>query len=1092
MSRSNSPWLIAGALAAVLVGFHVVSEEILAEPATIAAGAAFDAAPFAAPVHGPDGKAHGLRWAEPRKIRRVVVEFAPDAAVPDPNRVRLHYWHRVWDGRPARVLSERGSGRVGWDAMDDWINGKWKEADTQVQVDGRRWTFTFNPTGAKEFENLGHPGVTYRQTLKIRVIALDPMPRPARLQALTDAVYRPLTVRIHWGSPAEPSIRIPGEESFRFEVFNGTVLEVRPVKGIAAQAQDPMQLSLPANAEGVAELDVLMAANPTGSPGANEDRTIITVRSEYRPFSFAADEVARGDRVLIDDLGVLVTRGDDAVTLEHYREARKEFTGRTVYDRVFDEPEQTLRRSWDEMPLKRPLYFVHGLPGNRNVFGQYADGSLRIAGKGRWFNRFPSEKDAARKLWEPNVYQLHFHFPPEELRGGRELQDGYLPLLRTWWQDGPVYYEQTAILDKLDGDLSNVCLDDPTVLLMRVRVVNTSAVEPGTAKLFLQTQNTPDEKLYSEGDCILADYEGEPRFRLLYNTAGRGELRNDSQGVRWSCKLKPGDSHHFYFTIPSVTLSNDEEIDALRQRDFDADSRRICEYWKAITARGTQITTPEPWINDFYKAHTRHLLVNCYKELDSDRLHAHVGTFRYGVFPNESCMMISDLDRRGYHAEARRNLDAYLHYQGSKIFLGDYQSKDGVFYGAGGHETGNYNKSHGYVMWNMAEHWRNTRDREWMEQAAPKLVKACDWIIRERQATMRTNEDGTQPIEYGFLPTGSLEDITDFWYWLATNSATVWGFDALADALADFGHLEAPRLQQEAKAYHDDVMRGFTESRIRAPVVRLRDGTYVPKYPSRLYERGRCHGWLRETLEGAIFLPIYGLIGPEQVESKWILQDYEDNLYISDRYGYDIPAFDKFWFSRGGFSMQANLLDGPLPYLYRDEIKHYVRAYFNSFASAYYPEIRMCNEHSLPELGYPRGDHFKSSDEAQSTYWLRLMFVYERGDELHLGRAIPRYWLAQGNTIGIERSASHFGPLSWTMTSNVDAGEITAVVTPPKRNPPETIYVRLRHPQAKSIQSVMVNGKPYDRFDVEKEWVILPGSVEGVQEIVVRYEPRAR
>ncbi|HPY51666.1 MAG TPA: hypothetical protein PLO68_17490, partial [Sedimentisphaerales bacterium] len=74
--------------------------------------------------------------------------------------------------------------------------------------------------------------------------------------------------------------------------------------------------------------------------------------------------------------------------------------------------------------------------------------------------------------------------------------------------------------------------------------------------------------------------------------------------------------------------------------------------------------------------------------------------------------------------------------------------------------------------------------------------------------------------------------------------------------------------------------------------------------------------------------------------------------------------------------------------------RHFLRAYFNGFASAFYPEIRMCNEHSLPELGYPRGDHFKSSDEAQSTYWLRLMFVREAGPNLYLGQAIPRYWLS--------------------------------------------------------------------------------------------------
>jgi hypothetical protein len=352
---------------------------------------------------------------------------------------------------------------------------------------------------------------------------------------------------------------------------------------------------------------------------------------------------------------------------------------------------------------------------------------------------------------------------------------------------------------------------------------------------------------------------------------------------------------------------------------------------------------------------------------------------------------------------------------------------------------------------------------------------------------MVANEDGTRPIEYGWLPSGSLEDVTDYWYWMVTNACTVWGFRSLAAAMADYGHPEAARLQKDADAYYADFMAAMTEARIRTPVVRLRDGTYVPKYPSHLHERGRCHGWLRETLEGSIHLLITGLLPPDGPEAKWILNDFEDNLFISDDYGYAIPSFDTFWFSRGGFSMQANLLGHPLPYLYRDDIKHYLRGYFNAFASAFYPEIRMCNEHSLPELGYPAGDHFKSSDEAQSTYWLRLMFVHEAGDKLYLGQAIPRYWLTDGRSVGIERAASYFGPVSLRITSGVSKGEIKAVVTLSDRNRPSEIFVRLRHPDGKPIQSVTVNGKTYDKFDAKKEWVILPGTVEGVQEVAARY-----
>jgi hypothetical protein len=269
--------------------------------------------------------------------------------------------------------------------------------------------------------------------------------------------------------------------------------------------------------------------------------------------------------------------------------------------------------------------------------------------------------------------------------------------------------------------------------------------------------------------------------------------------------------------------------------------------------------------------------------------------------------------------------------------------------------------------------------------------------------------------------------------------------------------------------------------------VRLRDGTWVPKFPSRIHERGRSHGWLRETLEGSIHLLIAGLIDPLSPEARWILEDFEDNLYISSDYGYAVPSFDRFWFSRGGFSMQANLLGGPLPYLYRDEIKHFLRAYFNAFASAFYPEIRMCNEHSLPELGYPAGDHFKSSDEAQSTYWLRLMFVSERDGDLCLGQALPRYWLEDGKGASIERAPSHFGVLSLRIDSRAAKGEIQASLEPPERNPPRAIYLRLRHPEGKPMRSVTVNGKEHKEFDQAKEWVVLPGALNGPQEILARY-----
>lgn len=172
--------------------------------------------------------------------------------------------------------------------------------------------------------------------------------------------------------------------------------------------------------------------------------------------------------------------------------------------------------------------------------------------------------------------------------------------------------------------------------------------------------------------------------------------------------------------------------------------------------------------------------------------------------------------------------------------------------------------------------------------------------------------------------------------------------------------------------------------------------------------------------------------------------------------------------------MQPNLLCSPHPYLLRDEIKHFLRAYFNAFAACYYPDTRMMTEHPLPDLGDWRGDHYKSSDESNSTYWLRLMFVDERDGDLYLGMAIPRAWLAGGQSPAIERAATHFGPMSLRFSSQATDGSITAVYDPPTRRAPARAFLRFRHPEERPITRVTIDGKPWQAFDARRELTELP------------------
>jgi hypothetical protein len=220
--------------------------------------------------------------------------------------------------------------------------------------------------------------------------------------------------------------------------------------------------------------------------------------------------------------------------------------------------------------------------------------------------------------------------------------------------------------------------------------------------------------------------------------------------------------------------------------------------------------------------------------------------------------------------------------------------------------------------------------------------------------------------------------------------------------------------------------------------------------------------------------------------ASWILKDYEDNLFLSEQYGYQTEDFERQWFDWGGFSMQSNLLLFPPLYLWRDEPKHYLRGYFNGFTSAFFPDtVTMC-EHALPDLYHWRGDHFKSSDEANSNGWLREMFVAEHGQELWIGQAVPRAWFEHGKTMAVERAATHFGETSVQFTSLVETGLITAALDLPRRNPPARIVLRVRHPEGKPIQSVWVDGLPHTQIDPQKEIIILEGK-EGPVNVRVHY-----
>jgi hypothetical protein len=981
-----------------------------------------DIAPWALPL--PEGI--GLRWTDPREIHRVVVRFRGKA----PDGIRLQYWSSRWPQQRLPRDREPGGGDVGWWELGNWYTGEWRDADAGVACNGPEATITFHPVNRKEHPELPHFAATWRFTHQIRIIPPDGSPPIENIAAYSASTWARQTLRIAW---ERKPVSTPEVAAFNGYVAANRLLDER-----------------------TREIELLHAANPDPN---TFDRTLVTVRWGKRCFTFDPRDL-RGGPVFVPSLGVAVLTAQDRRT---YAEVKATLgsaaRSRTLYDRIAELPEQTWQGAWSGMPPKKSdIVFPMGLDGGRQRFLLHPNGTIEYRINNQFIMARPGA-DTPRLAADGDRLSVSFEMPDRPTE--RTIEEGSLPICTTIWDVAGVRYSQTAFVTPLAGTQPAVVPAGDTIAVCMVRIsARNMSDKPVGARI----------PVLGSGDQMLINLDGI----LTQGGKLRGHLTTDSlpnlseAGPVWTWTLAPGEQRTLDIRLPFVTNLTADEVAQLGRLDFDAERTAVAAYWRRRADQGMRLTTPAPMLNDFHRAHLSHLLINCEKEPNADRRFARVGSFHYAAFGNESCMMVTDLDRRGMHAEAEECLNAWLHYQGTVGLPGDFSTSEGVLYGAGGYEHGGYNQHHGWILWCLVEHYRFTRDERWLRHALPGILKGADWIIGQRKRTLKRTD-----IAKGLLPAGSLEDIGDWWPWLSTNCYTWRGLDAAAWALEQAKHPEAARVRKEADAYLAAIRKAFTHASELAAVVRLRDGRSVPKYPSHPYLRGRAFGWICETLEGAIHLLINRVLDPKSEAARSIMEDYEDNLFLSNQYGYTVPDFERQWFGLGGMSMQSCLLLDVEPYLYRDDVKHALRAIFNAIAVGYFPDVRMITEHVLPDYGSWRGDHYKSSDEANAAGWLRYLFVREEGDELLIGQAIPREWLSPGKECGVERAATHFGPVS--VRYKATATGVTATVEGATRNPPKRIRVRFRLPEGTPVGKVTVNGKDV-RMDADG-WVVLPGDI---------------
>lgn len=1008
----------------------------------------FDIAPFALPGT-PPGE---LRWEEPREIVAITAQYAG----PPPTGA-VEYLHGVWPERTAPFARPFiDPVWFGWVPEDDPHNVNWRAGTaTRALADGAvTWSF-----GPIESDHSGHGAARFRKTLGIRVPA-------AGLRSLR---------AFSTGTPFEEVLRVQSAA-----IRGGLACEGYNLQVVAIAQESPTSWRVRVRGQ-----------RPRAWDSGDAALLSILIGGDVVTVSLESLRQEGPNWAPHRDLYVSLASGHP--TLRGYLDSLQD--ARTTLRTVQEAPEQTWAGAFHGQPRGHAVSTNLGVPHSRHRFWLEASGDLYI--EKRNVDRPPGPDTPRFRC--PGSARFYFGF--ERWMPLARMPDPPPALIQNLlFRNGAVECVMRAFAAPMSRTIDSGELrgDEPTAAYLSFTFVNRSA-EPvafdwpvvysdDSRRSENSFANAPQDDwlrpnakpaaLSLDRGAITSAFDGKQHVRALLEDPTAWRVQDGAAIAR--VELQPDEARELAMIVPSVAPSP-EEIASLGRTQARTVERQVASYWREEGRRGAQLRCPEPRFEALHLAHIAHVGITDYALPDDPALiNTSVGTSTYGNFSNESAMVVAELDARGLHNEARRRLHTWIKYQGTAKQPGMFTDFEGMYYGAGGFEEGAYNQHHGWVLWALANHFLLTRDADWFAQVASSMLAGAQWIIRQRAHTKNASV-GSRGWESGFMPAGSVEDVTDFHFWLSSNTMIWRGLEWAARAFAAAGHPESARLRVESDAMAEDLRRGFKIARQRSPLVRLRDGRWVPHTPSRLYRRGRDVGWLRETLEGSIFLLTSSLVDPESEEAGWILDDYADNRYPKAPYGWTIHDRDSFGFDQGGIAIQPNLMGGLLPHLDRDEPQAFLWMLCNGFVATYREEIGAMVEYTPPVLGFWNPAHFKTSDQANWLAWLRHGLIYAGAGLLHVGRAAPRDWLSPGRGFELAGLRTVFGEVS--ARYEVDESRTVAVVETRLHEAPNVMRARFRDGRRRPILSATVNG---EEVTFQGEDVPMPNE-SGRFEVAVTY-----
>lgn len=787
-------------------------------------------------------------------------------------------------------------------------------------------------------------------------------------------------------------------------------------------------------------------------------------------FTVTIDQLLRASSMWIPALDLYIACGDSPKPLQDYLSETAAHNESRILDRVHREPEASYEQFcglWEDMG--NPAFTHPRQEGPGHIVCLSWDSAIAKFGI-----------DRGGGVWNDygNPDHFRFWFSFGNLGDGivpywksQSLTDG-LPVITTVYERDNIRYELEQFSYPLNGPPQTRNGEIAMLLLQRVVLTNLSD-EPRSLDIGMVHQRrfpadedadigaeSKSDRLWLLGeahrDVLLAVHASEAQFAWAGATEPEGKMNGVEVTV--SFNLPASGIRELFVTLPSQVVKT-ADLQTLEAIDYAAAKKTTLEFWSGYLDKGATFNVPERPVNDLFRASLWHALRLPRRHSDgtmdlpfSNFAYSQTGT----PWPINQAVYVDYMlyGLRGYDVVAAEEIAAIYH--NNQEFSGHLNGNaDWLTYTPG-------------MLYAFARNFLLSGDRDSFNRALPQTLRALDWSLAE--VCRAADSDTAQPEQLRGLVEGPLNDLTGSGYWAFNQAYLCAGLQMIGIALARIHHPRAQECSQAAEKFRSAVYRAFQLASVSSFPVQLRDHSWIPFVPSQATKTSRnFEMWYPSDVDtGPVHLLRLGAIPPHDPLAEFMLNDHEDNLFLHGWGMANEPVYNQ----------QATA------YLLRDDPKAAIRAFYSYMACAF--------SHSAFEPVEHRwcwGQYFgpPSTDGAWSELY-RNMLVREADEStLLIGQATPRAWLQDGKRITVKAAPTWFGKVSFEIDSHAQSGSIRASLHLEPREPIHTILLRLRHPDARPMSSVTVNGEPWQDFDRAREWVRITNPGVEVYSVVAGY-----